>query len=337
MLKAMNPGNITLHYSNGSSIPCDPMDNSFAAQVMRLTLLSTILVVSLVGNVLIIVIVYKRKELRKTTNYFIVNMAVSDFVFPLQAIPLHLVQIALGSSNWPFTGTTGSISCKVGLYLRRVSATVSMAILLWIALDRCIAVVWPMKANFITPRKRAIAIASTWAVALTLNSIDLYAYDLVKQEQNLRCDSLPEALSIHHNIGHVRNVLSFGLLISISILYSFTMLTLRRKEKALRDSEAHKPVKNKQRAIKMSFLVVITLNVCFLPMIVFFSLLDRLSCPSIKELSFFAYLLYYLSSTVNPVICMVCVRNYRRGLADIFKSFRPKRAYRYNISGGHQA
>ncbi|XP_068707416.1 neuropeptide FF receptor 1-like [Montipora foliosa] len=331
----MNPGNITLRYSNGSS--CDPMDNSFAAQVTRFTLLSTILVISLVGNVLIIVIVYKRKELRKTTNYFIVNMAVSDFVFPLQAIPLRLFQIALGSSNWPFTGTTGSISCKVGSYLRRVSATVSMASLLWIALDRCMAVVWPMKANFITPRKRAIAIASTWAVALMLNSIDLYAYDLVKQEQNLRCDSLPETLSILRNIGHVRKVFSFGLLIPISILYSLTMLTLRRKEKALRDSEGHKPVKNKQRAIKMSFLVVITMNVYFLPILVFVPLLDGLSCPSLKELGFFAYVMLYLSSTVNPIICMVCVRNYRRGLAHIFKSFRPKRAYRYNISGGHHA
>ena len=38
---------------------------------------------SICGNILIIIIVYKIRSSRKTINYFIVNMAVSDLLFPL--------------------------------------------------------------------------------------------------------------------------------------------------------------------------------------------------------------------------------------------------------------
>ena len=138
---------ISSNYSNEASLGCDFMDNSPPVQVAKLLVLSIILLISLLGNTLLIVIVYKQRELRKTANYFIVNMAVSDFVFPLQMIPFLVAQIAANSMNWPVSGSVGSILCKLGVFLRRVSATVSVGSLLCIALDRCIAVMWLMKAT----------------------------------------------------------------------------------------------------------------------------------------------------------------------------------------------
>ena len=51
---------------------------------------------SFFGNIFIIIIVYKRRDLRKTMNYFIVNMAVSDLIFPLVAIPDQMTKIVTG-------------------------------------------------------------------------------------------------------------------------------------------------------------------------------------------------------------------------------------------------
>ena len=113
-----------------------------------------------------------REDLRKTTNYFIVNMAVSDFIYPLQAIPFKVVQLVSGTWQWPNGGTTGLILCKLGTYLRRVSATVSVESLVWIAVDRFIALL-PMKTHFISSRYRAFAIGSTWIVAIIINCFDL--------------------------------------------------------------------------------------------------------------------------------------------------------------------
>ena len=60
--------------------------------ICKLIFLSIILICSLVGNVLIITVVSLRQELRKTINFFIVNMAVSDLIFPSQSLLLLYTQ-----------------------------------------------------------------------------------------------------------------------------------------------------------------------------------------------------------------------------------------------------
>ena len=76
--------NIFGNFSNATFSPhdkaCDILDNSLSVKIMLILVFSTIMLSSLVGNALILVILHQRKELRKTTNFFIVNMAVSDFV-----------------------------------------------------------------------------------------------------------------------------------------------------------------------------------------------------------------------------------------------------------------
>ena len=51
----------------------------------------------LVGNTLIIATVYKRKEFRKTVNFFMVNMAASDLVFLLISTPFLLICEAINT------------------------------------------------------------------------------------------------------------------------------------------------------------------------------------------------------------------------------------------------
>ena len=73
------------------NLRCDFPTSSIAVQVSKILAYAVILIFGLLGNAFVIVIVYKRQELRNTINYFIVNMAVSDFVFPLTTIPLSII------------------------------------------------------------------------------------------------------------------------------------------------------------------------------------------------------------------------------------------------------
>lgn len=113
----MTSFNISQNFSNASSSHenelCDIFDNSFPVQTGQILGFSIMLLSSFLGNILIVVTVYKRDELRKTINYFIVNMALSDFVYPLTDIPVALMQIATGSGQWPIGGTAGLISCRI--------------------------------------------------------------------------------------------------------------------------------------------------------------------------------------------------------------------------------
>ena len=172
--------------------------------------LSTIFLLSLIGNTLITIVVYKRKNLRKTVNYFIVNMAFSDIIFPLIAIPVRLAGIATSSWKWYISGIVGFVFCKILLFLQNVSLTVSVQSLVWIAVDRFVAVVFPMKIHLISTRFRVFAIISTWIVALMINLTDLYTAVLVDFNGVITCQFNIASL-LYINFVYVNVSLSSGL------------------------------------------------------------------------------------------------------------------------------
>ena len=133
---------------------------------------------SIFGNIFII-IVHKHRDLRKTINYFIVNMAVSDLLFPLIVIPFNIVGLVSDPWHWRVSGNLGSTFCKLLYLSSAVALHVSVQSLVWIATDRFVAVVFPLKVGLISPKIRAAAIASLWIFAGLFNSPSLIVSDVV--------------------------------------------------------------------------------------------------------------------------------------------------------------
>ena len=117
--------NMSTNVNNVSSlrdnIACYFSNDSFPIQIVKISALAIISLSSLVGNTLILIIIYRRPELKKTINYFIVNMAVSDLVFPLTTMLSYITETASNSLHWPISGTTGLIMYKLKWYLQIVS------------------------------------------------------------------------------------------------------------------------------------------------------------------------------------------------------------------------
>ena len=305
---------------------CESSTDSPALKIGKLFLLSIILTFGLVGNVLIITLVRVREELRRTINSFIVNMAASDLILPILLMPFSLKESAANSSNyqWPISGKLGSISCRLNIFLVAVSMTVSVQSLLWISLDRFMAVVMPLKAHLISSRFRAFAITSTWIVAVIINSIDLRTTTLVEYDGNFYC--------IRENItSWTLNIFGYGRiflvsiapLIVITVLYSAIAVTLRRQNISLRCTAVKKNDQRKRQAVKMSLCIIVSFNLCVTPYIVFgmaYLSGEKLPCSVNGLLGFFSVLGIYLSSTTNPLICFIFVKNYRRGLRWLFSS-----------------
>ena len=80
--------------------------------------------VSLVGNSLIAIIVYKTQAMRTPINYFIVNMAMSDLLYPLVLFPLLLTRLYV--DVWLISGPIGEAFCKLTLFLADNSLIVSI-------------------------------------------------------------------------------------------------------------------------------------------------------------------------------------------------------------------
>jgi len=316
------------NFSNASPSTCDVLDNSCAVKIFKIVVLAIILLCGLAGNALIAAIVYRRKELRKTVNFFIVNMAISDLAFPLTGIPFHLVEIVFGSRQWPIADTLGLITCKLKWYIEAVSITVSVESLVWIALDRFIAVVMPIKAHLISSNFRAFAIASTWILAVIINCPEIVANELVHVDGETVCTYVYNTAFPTKIYTTVRVVIVIGApLIFMTALYIVIAVTLRRTNKTLRSSTGRHQTDQAKRAVKMAFTIMAAFYICNLPMPLAIILWEHdisLPCLFYKVMYFLTYVMFLLSSSINSIICMTLVQSYRRGLMELFRPFGRK-------------
>ncbi|XP_078375910.1 RYamide receptor-like [Oculina patagonica] len=85
--------------------------NPTAANIGQTFALCLIFVVSIAGNIFIGIIVYKTKTMRKPINFLIVNMAMSDLLFPIFWIPQIITELYVDS--WLISGPLGQALSEV--------------------------------------------------------------------------------------------------------------------------------------------------------------------------------------------------------------------------------
>ena len=73
-------------------------------------------IVSLTGNIVIGIIVYKTKTMRRPTNFFIVNMAMSYLLYPIFVIPRGIQRLYIGPVHTnPFSKENGAVLLRIRL------------------------------------------------------------------------------------------------------------------------------------------------------------------------------------------------------------------------------
>jgi hypothetical protein len=79
--------------------------------IFKSYLYAMIIFFSLVGNTLIIVVVMRHKQMRTTTNFYIVNLAVADILVTVFCTWVHLVN-NLNNNTW----VLGGFFCKFNTF-----------------------------------------------------------------------------------------------------------------------------------------------------------------------------------------------------------------------------
>ena len=149
---------------NGS-LTCSSPFNPTAAELGKTFAYCQIVVVSLIGNAIIGIIVYKTHTLRKPINFFIVNMAMSDLLPPIFLIPRDLSYL-YANSRWLISGPLGHALCKLVPFLSDVSTGVSVQCLVLIAVDRFGAVLFPLRSPLISSKLCLFFILTTWYISI---------------------------------------------------------------------------------------------------------------------------------------------------------------------------
>ncbi|XP_014858610.1 PREDICTED: cholecystokinin receptor-like [Poecilia mexicana] len=127
----------------------------------RILLYSLIFLLSVFGNLLIIVVLMLNKRMRTVTNSFLLSLAVSDLMMAIFCMPFTLIPNILGDFIF------GATMCKIVAYLMGVSVSISTFSLVAIAIERYSAICNPLKSRAWQTRSHAYrVIAATWVVSL---------------------------------------------------------------------------------------------------------------------------------------------------------------------------
>ena len=133
---------------------------SRAVSTVLTSVISFVSIVAFVGNSLVTITFLMNANLRTSTNFFIINMAISDLLSSLTNWPLYATEGSL-LKNHVIEGSMATFVCKFGHYSRAISQAVSVQSLLLIVMDRYIATVLPLKSILVTRRFRAALLSFT--------------------------------------------------------------------------------------------------------------------------------------------------------------------------------
>ncbi|KAH8307307.1 hypothetical protein KR044_009699 [Drosophila immigrans] len=134
--------------------------------------LSIIIVLTIIGNILVILSVFTYKPLRIVQNFFIVSLAVADLTVALLVLPFNVAYSILG--RWEF----GIHLCKLWLTCDVLCCTSSILNLCAIALDRYWAITDPINyAQKRTVGRVLLLISGVWLLSLIISSPPLIGWN----------------------------------------------------------------------------------------------------------------------------------------------------------------
>lgn len=137
----------------------EDVTSNFAVQIVFCLFYANIFVLGIFGNVLVCFVVVRNRHMHTVTNFFITNLALSDVLLCVLAVPFTPLYTFLG--QWVF----GNTLCHLVPYAQGVSVYISTLTLTSIAVDRFLVIIYPFRPRMKIERCVMI-ILGIWFVSL---------------------------------------------------------------------------------------------------------------------------------------------------------------------------
>ena len=132
-------------------------------------ILSLIIFFSVAGNVVVCAAILSDRNLRKTSNYFIISLAVADMLVASMVMSFAVANDILG--YWVF----GETFCSVWISLDIMCSTASIVNLCAISLDRYIHIRSPLHyETWVTPARTCFCISAVWILSALISFVPIH-------------------------------------------------------------------------------------------------------------------------------------------------------------------
>ena len=129
-----------------------------------------VMLLSIIGNSLVLAVVRRNPRLRTITNAYVINLAIADILMALFCMPLTV--ISLITVQW----SLGEFMCEFQAILGVSMSFLSLQIMALMAVNRYFRIVHPMKfPSILTERSTIVMICTIWIFGLCFGEIYVWA------------------------------------------------------------------------------------------------------------------------------------------------------------------
>ena len=288
--------------------------------VANITIEVIIALAATVGNILIILIIYRDHRLHNNTTYFIANLAFADLMVGVIGIPSAI----LTAEGLPRQFQL----CIIMISLIIAMTQVSIFGMLVIATEKFIALWKPFfYQKYSTPKSVLCVIIVTWVAGLAVGMVPLFGWNLGWPSHH-RC-FFEEIIDMQYMVFFNFFVCVLLPLTATVGIYSYVLSVVHRQNRQIASLQIDpKPEPNKNgRSFNKDFHaarcltpLIICFAICWLPIHVINSLtlLCTVSCDVPLLLKISAIWLSHLNSAINPILYTYRNEKFKNAFRHVF-------------------
>ncbi|XP_010901968.2 melatonin receptor type 1A-like [Esox lucius] len=276
------------------------------------TLLASVLIATIVidilGNLLVILSVFRNRKLRKAGNAFVVSLALADLVVAIYPYPLVLT--AIFHNGW----IAGYIHCQISGFLMGLSVIGSIFNITGIAINRYCYICHSMKYNKLFSNRNTICYVSLVWVLTILAIVPNWFVESLQYDPRVYSCTFAQSVSSLYTITVV--VVHFILPISI-VTYCYLriwILVIHVRRRVKPDTRTKLKPHDLRNFLTM-FVVFVLFAVCWAPLNFIglaVAINPRLGLNIPEWLFTASYFMAYFNSCLNAVIYGLLNHNFRK-------------------------
>ena len=265
-----------------------------------------------IGNVLVVLVVYRKRKMKTVTNHLIVNLAFADLAVLLINVPLDVAHY-FNDGAWLY----GGFMCHIVKPLQTMATTASVWSLVAISISRYVAIVHPLKPQLRRTHARWM-ILPVWVISLILVSPYMASLEL----KNKECVEDFESAGMdpkYYTIGIfiTQYVIPLGI-----IAFSYIRVGRELTKNPNHDERTRNHYKETRKVLKMLIVVVVVFAILVLPLHIvqiWYDFFHGANGKYSEEIQSIALIMLYGNSFTNPIIYNACNEEFRKSFRSYFR------------------
>ncbi|RDD41555.1 Substance-K receptor [Trichoplax sp. H2] len=286
---------------------------------------AAIVVLSTLGNVTYLSVIYRWPELRSTNNIFLANLASANLLMALVVIPFHIIVNVM-----QYSMTTLVLYQILNSFLLFIFG-ISLIMMMAVNIDRCFAIASPYNYTGMVTRKKLVnLLILTWCSALIIAVVPLIFFlimlDRIPQQRSHSTEPIEsetEKIELFHTTYRLYLMILIALLFlticTVLICYSIIFIIALIKGKYNTKVKAFpKHAINIRKSIAITLFITIAHLVCLIPLAMVLlvhceyksNVLFRVSINQVNLI----HLICLITTALNPLAYIITNRSLRKKL-----------------------